>query len=465
MKNILSRLSAAQVIMYGFLITILIGTFLLVLPISSAEGEFTNVIDAFFTSTSAVCVTGLSVVVTAEHWSLFGQIVILGLVQTGGLGFMCIVTMVSLALRRKITMRERDVIQEAHNLNNQKGIVSFAKYIFKVTVTVELIGSAVLALRFIPEFGITGGIYRGIFHGISGFCNAGFDILGNTSLVKYSGDAIINIVIMVLIITGGLGFPVIQDIIVMFRNMFSKKFSLKFSLEHLQLQSKIVLSATAVLLIAGALGILVFEFNNKSTLGNMGIGEKIMASFFQSVTLRTAGYYSIDQGALEYSSKLLGIVLMFIGGSPAGTAGGAKTVTMTVILVSMISLIKGREEITVFKRSISPHVLQKALTVVVMMMAVVVCSVMVLSYTEADLLAANGGRFEIFDIFYEVVSAITTVGITAGMTPELSDAGKIIISLCMYTGRVGPISLAVALTVRKGGSSLIRYPEGNVIVG
>lgn len=464
-KNILSKLNATQIIIYGFLTTILIGAFLLVLPVSSAEGEFTNFIDALFTSTSAVCVTGLTVVVTADHWSLFGQIVILGLIQIGGLGFMCVVTMISIALGRRITMRERNVIQEAHNLNIQSGVVSFAKYIFKITMTVELIGSAILALRFIPEFGLAGGIYRGIFHGISGFCNAGFDIIGSTSLVEYSGDVIINVVIMALIVIGGLGFPVIQDIILMFKNIFMKKFSVRFSLGHLHLQSKIALTATAILLVTGALGILAFEFNNKATLGTMGMGEKVMASFFQSVTLRTAGYFSIDQGSLEYSSKLLGIVLMFIGGSPAGTAGGAKTVTMTVILISMISLIRGKEEITAFKRSISLHVLQKSLTVVVMMMTVVVGSVMILSYTEADLLVANGGRFEVLDIFYEVVSAIATVGLTAGMTPDLSDAGKLIVALCMYIGRVGPISLAVALTAKRAGNSLIRYPEGNIIVG
>ena len=465
MKKILSKLNATQIIIYGFLTTILIGTFLLVLPVSSAKGEFTNVIDALFTSTSAVCVTGLTVVVTADHWSLFGQLVILGLIQIGGLGFMCVVTMISIVLGRKITMRERNVIQEAHNLNRQSGVVSFAKYIFKITMAVELTGSAILALRFIPEFGLIGGIYRGIFHGISGFCNAGFDIIGSTSLVEYSGDVIINVVIMAPIVIGGLGFPVLQDIIVMFRNIFVKKFSVRYSLGHLNLQSKIALTATAVLIVTGALGILAFEFNNKGTLGDMGMGEKVMASFFQSVTLRTAGYFSIDQGSLEYSSELLGIVLMFIGGSPAGTAGGAKTVTMAVILVSMLSLVRGRDEITAFKRSIGLHVLQKSLTVVVMMMTVVIGSVMILSYTEADLLVANGGRFEILDIFYEVVSAIGTVGLTAGMTPELSDVGKVIVSLCMYIGRVGPISIAVALTAKRAGDSLVRYPEGNIIVG
>lgn len=465
MKKILTSLNATQIIIYGFMMTILTGALLLTLPISSAKGEFTNFIDALFTSTSAVCVTGLTVVVTSEHWSLFGQIVILGLIQIGGLGFMCIVTMVSIALGRKITMRERTVIQEAHNLNIQSGVVNFAKHIFKITMVVELTGSAILALRFMPEFGFIGGLYRGIFHGISGFCNAGFDIIGSVSLSDYSGDVIINFVIMALIVIGGLGFPVVDDIINMVKNMRRKKFPLRFCLTHLKLQSKVALTVTAILLVTGALGIFIFEYGNEGTLGPMGIGEKAMAAMFQSVTLRTAGYFTIDQGALSYASKLLGCVLMFIGGSPAGTAGGAKTVTMAVLFISVISLVRGKAEITAFKRSIGMDTLQKSLSVVMMMIAIVVVSVVILTYTEAPLMVANGGKFEVLDIFYEITSAIGTVGLTAGMTPLLSDPGKLIVSLCMYMGRVGPISLAVALTAGRAKDTLVRYPEGNVIVG
>lgn len=465
MKSILNKLNASQIIIYGFLSTILFGTFLLMLPVSSASGEFTNFVDALFTATSAVCVTGLTVVVTSEYWSLFGQLVIIGLIQIGGLGFMCMVTMVSIALKRRITMRERNAIQEAHSINTQSGVVTFAKHIFKLTIKIELIGSVILALRFIPEFGFIGGIYRGLFHGISAFCNAGFDILGSTSLVEYSGDIIINVVIMALIITGGIGFPVIQDLIIMFKNIHKKKFNIRFSINHLSLQSKIALTFTAILLVSGALGIFIFEYNNSKTLGSMGFGEKIMASFFQSTTLRTAGYFSIDQGSLEYSSKLLGTVLMFIGGSPAGCAGGAKTVSIAVIIAAMISIVKGKDDITIFKRSIDIHNLQKALTVVIMMLGVVFVSVLILTFTEADLLIAGGGRFDVLDIVYEVTSAIGTVGLSAGMTPELSDIGKVIVTLCMYIGRVGPISLAVALTAKKSSNSSIRYPEGSIIVG
>ncbi|MDO5388172.1 MAG: potassium transporter TrkG [Clostridia bacterium] len=465
MRGILSKLNAAQIIIYGFLFVIFIGTLLLMLPFSSAKGEVTGFIDALFTSTSCVCITGLTVVTTAEHWSLFGQWVILGLIQIGGLGFMCIVTMIFIAIGRKITIRERNVIQEAHNLNIQSGVVSFAMYIFKVTMAVELIGSAILALKFIPEFGLLGGIYRGIFHGISAFCNAGFDIIGSESISQYSGDLIINAVIMVLIVIGGLGFPVVQDIIVMFKNIKNKKFSLKFSLGRLKLQSKIAVTATAVLIITGALFVFLFEFNNTRTMAHMGIGDKILASFFQSVTWRTAGYFTIDQGGLEYSTKILGIVLMFIGGSPAGTAGGAKTVTMSVLLIAIFSLVRGKSEVNAFKRTIGMEIIQKSLSVVMMMLFVTISAVTVLSYTEAGLLMGNGGGFELLDIVYEVSSAIGTVGLTTGITPLLSDGGKLVISLCMYIGRVGPISLAVALSAKKNGSGIIRYPDGNIIVG
>lgn len=466
MKSFLSKLTAAQIIMFGFLITILTGTVLLTLPVSSADSTWTSVVNSLFTATSAVCITGLAVVTTVEHWSLFGQCVILALIQIGGLGFMSLVTMVFIAVGKKITMRERNVIQEALNLNQHSGLVSFAKYIFKFTITIELIGASILSLRFIPEYGIIGGIYRGIFHAVSAFCNAGFDILGNSSLMRYSSDVIINFTIMSLIVIGGLGFPVVQDILEMFRNIAVKKFSFRFSLNRLKLQSKIVIVATSFLILSGFLCVFLFEYNNPGTMGNMRLGEKTVASLFQSVTLRTAGFATIDQGAMKYSTKIISAVCMFIGGSPAGTAGGAKTVTVAILLIAVLSLVKGNDEISAFKRNIGLDMLQKALSVVIMMIAVVIVSVIILSATEAELLAANGGSFELLDIVYEVVSAIGTVGLTTGITPLLSDTGKVIIALCMYIGRVGPISLAVALSANKMmKNNFVHYPEGKVIVG
>ncbi len=466
MKKILSKMRATQIIMLGFLITILIGALLLTMPFSSAEGQWTGFEDALFTSASAVCITGLAVVTTSEYWSVTGQWIILALIQIGGLGFMSFVTMVFLAMGKRITMRERTVIQEAFNLNQHNGLIRFAKYIFKFTIFMELTGAVILSFRFVPDFGLLGGVYRGIFHSVSAFCNAGFDVLGNSSLMDYSGDAVINFTIMTLIIVGGLGFPVVQDIVEFLKNMLIRKFSFKFSKERLKLQSKIVILVTAVLIFIPAVFIFIFEYTNTSTLANMGVIEKAMASLFQSVTLRTAGFSTIDQGAMRYGTKIVSILCMFVGGSPAGTAGGAKTVTVAILIIAVLSLVRGNDEINAFHRNIGFDVLQKALSVVIMMIVAVMLSVIILSVTEAHLLVYNGGAYELLDIFYEVVSAIGTVGLTTGITPELSVTGKIIITICMYIGRVGPISLALALSVRnKGGKNLIHYPEGKIIVG
>lgn len=465
MKKIFISFKDTQIIMIGFLITILLGTFLLMLPFSSEKGEWTSFVDALFTATSAVCITGLAVVTTSEYWSVAGQWIILGLIQIGGLGFMSLVTMFFIAVGKKITIRERNVIREALNINQHGGVVNFAKYIFKVTVIVELIGALILSLRFIPEFGFANGVFKGIFHAVSAFCNAGFDILGDRSLMDYSGDLLINFTIMLLIIVGGLGFPVAQDIIEMFYHIFVKKFSLSFSAGRLKLQSKIAIVSTGILIIGGFVCVFLFEHNNTDTIGNMSFGDKVIASLFQSITLRTAGFATIEQGSMNYTTKLISSVLMFVGGSPAGTAGGAKTVTVAILLIAVFSLIKGNDEITAFNRTIGFEMLQKALSVVIMMITVIIISVMVLSLTEAELLIANGGKFELLDIVYETVSAIGTVGVTTGVTPLLSSAGKIVIIICMYIGRIGPITLAIALSGKGKIKNNIHYPEGNIIVG
>lgn len=466
MKNILNKLRATQIIMLGFLTAILAGTFLLMLPFSSASGEWTSAIDALFTSASAVCITGLVVVNTSAYWSVFGQCVIMLLVQLGGLGFMSFVTMIFLALGKRITMRERTVIQESFNIDESAGLISFAKRIFVFAMTAELIGAVILALRFMSEYGLAGGIYRGVFHSITAFCNAGFDIIGADSFMRYSGDLIINVTIMLLIITGGLGFPVMLDIGKMLKNIFVNKHDIRFSFSRLRLQSKIVIVTTSALIISGALLTLILEWNNVGTIGCMGFFEKVLSSFFQSVTLRTAGFFSINQGAMEYSTKIISTVLMFIGGSPASTAGGAKTVTVAVIVISIISLVRGNEEINAFNRKIGMDILQKALSIVIMMMLVVTVSIVILSVTEADLLINRGGEFELMDIVYEVVSAIGTVGLSTGITPFLSDKGKLVLVICMYIGRIGPVSLALSLTrSRFTSENNIHYPEGSIIVG
>ncbi len=466
MKNFLDKLRATQIIMLGFLITILSGTFLLMLPFSSASGEWTPTIDALFTSTSAVCITGLVVVNTSAYWSVFGQCVIMLLVQLGGLGFMSFVTMIFLALGKKITMRERSVIQESFNINESTGLISFAKTLFIFAMSAELIGAVILAFKFLPEYGVAGAVYRGVFHSITAFCNAGFDIIGANSFSDYSGDITVNLTIMLLIITGGLGFPVVMDIGGMLRNIFMNKHTSQFSFSRLRLQSKVVIVTTAILILSGALFTLIFEWNNVGTIGCMKFYEKILSAFFQSVTLRTAGFFTINQGAMEYSTKIVSTVFMFIGGSPAGTAGGAKTVTVAVIIIAVISLVKGNEEINAFNRKIGMDILQKSLSIVIMMMLVVTVSIVILSETEAALMINRGGEFELMDIVYEVVSAIGTVGLSTGITPFLSGWGKFVLVICMYVGRIGPITLAISLTKNRYTSeNNIHYPEGSLIVG
>ncbi len=464
MNKLSGRLSAAQIIMLGFLIIILIGAVLLSLPVCSAEGDITNFVDCLFTAASAVCITGLTTVTTAQHWSLAGQIVILVLIQIGGLGFMTFVSFVFLVLKKRMTLKERNVMQESLSLNEKRGITDFARYVMLFSFAAEGIGAAVLAVRFIPKYGALKGIYYSVFHAVSAYCNAGFDVFGSSSIIEYNGDIVVNITLMLLIVVGGLGFIVNSDIISMLKNIFINKFSIKFSVKKLRLHTKIAVLSTAFLIVSGTLLFTVLEYGNPYTIGNMPFGKKVLVSAFQSVTLRTAGFISVEQINLSYASKLIGCVFMLIGGSPAGTAGGAKTVTAAVILIAILSVTKGSRTITVFKRSISFETVQKALSVIVMMLILFVFATIVLTVSDGNLLIANGGEFELIDLMYEVVSAIGTVGISVGMTPYFSAAGKLMLIVCMYIGRVGPVSLAIALSLKKSSGG-IGYPEDKIMVG
>ena len=319
-RKIFKILSPTQIIVMGFLILNLIGTLLLIMPFSSSTGKETSLIDALFTSTSALCVTGLSTVNTLAHWSFWGKCVILFLIQIGGIGFMTIVTSILVILGKKITLKERIVMQESFNLDTFQGMVSFTKKIVKGTLFFETLGAILLSLRFIPDFGFSKGVLYGFFHSISAFCNAGFDILGNNSLAPYSNDLYINLVIALLIIIGGLGFIVWVDIAKIFKDEKTKKFPLKNKIQNLSLQSKLVLSITLTLIVFGWIYIFLSEYDNPATLGNMNFFEKLIASFFQSVTFRTAGYTTINQGNLTYAAKFLGIIFMLIGGSSGSTA-------------------------------------------------------------------------------------------------------------------------------------------------
>ncbi|MFI3231147.1 MAG: TrkH family potassium uptake protein [bacterium] len=459
------NITPAHIITFSFIIVIGIGTSLLMLPISSNSNEVTNFLDALFTATSAVCVTGLTVLNTTQHWSIFGKIVILIMIQIGALGFMSIFTIVLIALGKRITLKDRILIQESFNLSNFKGIVRFLKTIIKWTIIIEGVGAIFLALIFIPEFGITKGILFGIFHSISAFCNAGFDIIGDSSLVAYRTNYFINIVIMILVILGGLGFSVWIDLSKYVKYKIFKIKDHKSYKFNLSVHSKLALVCTAILLISGWVITLLLEYNNPSTIGTLPLPEKILISAFQSVTLRTAGFDAIGQGDLTYGSKFFAVLLMAIGGSPGGTAGGMKTVTVGILIVAVISSIQGRNVITAFKKSISFSTIEKALSVVLLMISLIFIFSILLTITEKANLGVN---YDFIDLLYEVVSALGTVGLSTGVTPMLSTLGKCIIIICMFLGRLGATTVVLGLTFSSGSKNkknLIKYPEEKILVG
>ncbi len=441
-------LNPAQVLVLGFGGLIIIGAILLNLPIATVSGESIGFINALFTSTSAICVTGLAVVDTGTYWSLFGKIVILMLIQFGGLGFMTMATSVAFLVGKRITLRSRIIMQEALNQFTISGVVRLTKYILIATFAIEGIGALLLSIRFIPRYGFAKGAFYSIFHSISAFCNAGFDLIGDgRSLTPFVDDFTINFVIMTLIIVGGLGFTVILDLIKT-RNF-----------RKLSLHSKLVLSATGILLSIGFILILLIEYGNPQTLGNLTFGKKILAAMFHSVTPRTAGFNTLDMGSLKVSTKFLTIILMFIGGSPGSTAGGIKTTTFSLVILHVLSVIKGKEDTEIFRRRISWQAISRALALLSIGISFVIIITFILSITEESL--------GFMEIFFETVSALGTVGLTLGITSQLSAFGKILIALTMFFGRLGPLTIVIALARRNATSkkSGIRYPEGKVLVG
>lgn len=437
------KLNGVQILALGFLIAILIGGIVLSLPISSSNGKPTNFLDAIFTSTSAVCVTGLITLDTSTHWSTFGQTVIMTLIEIGGLGFMSFAVLISLILGKKITLRERLVMQEAMNTYSIQGLVKMVRYVLIFTVSVQFFGALLLSTQFVPEYGITKGAFYSIFHAISAFCNAGFDLFG-TSLVGYSSNAVVILVISALIIIGGLGFTVLLEIYE-FKGM-----------KKLSLHSKLVLITTAILIFGGAILMFIFEYSNVKTIANMNIADKLLNSFFASVSPRTAGFNSVSTSGMTLASKFLTIILMFIGGSPGSTAGGLKTVTFGLLVLTVISVIKGREDTEVFGRRFTKEIVYKAFTLLFIGVSLVMIVTMILSYTEAGV--------SFIDLLYETTSALGTVGLTVGLTPNLSVVGKILMILMMYFGRVGPLTVMLALT-RKRKKSGYKYPEGKILIG
>ena len=453
----------ARKIAIGFFIIIIAGTFLLTLQISGRSGEWTNLVDALFTATSATCVTGLAVFDTYQYWSVFGQIVIITLIQIGGLGFITFGVGFSIFFKQRIGLARRNLIQESVSALKLAGVVKLVRKIIIGTAIFEGIGAVVLAIRFIPKMGFAVGIYNAVFHSISAFCNAGFDLMGRyeeySSLTAYSGDIVINITIMLLIIIGGLGFIVWWDLWDKFRKVLRKELSPSRVFRVLRLQSKLVLTMTGILVFSGAFLVFIFESGNPSTLKGAPLGTKLMASFFQSVTTRTAGFYTMDQSLLSTPTVIISLLWMFIGGSPMGTAGGVKTTTIAVLILSIAAYLQGKKDVEVYGRRIRESYLRSA-------MVVAGTSVLIL-FTMTVLLSAVMPGVDLADVLYEITSAGATVGLSRGLTPQLNVAGKWIVILTMYLGRIGPLTLgtAVVMRVRNRPGSTTHLGEEDIMIG
>ena len=448
MRRMIKSLSAIQIIMFSFLITILRGSILLSLPVSSADGNAVPYIDALFTATTSTCVTGLVTLPTVSAWSFFGQLIILILIQIGGMGVITVVSGMMLLMKKKFGIKDRILIGESFNLNSINGIVKFLKKVIKITFIIESIGALLYMTVFVPEFGIKG-IWISIFTSISAFCNAGIDVIAENSLCNYALNSIVNFTTMFLIISGGIGYIVLLDLEKILKTRERRHF------KFLSLHSKIVLSMTLFLIILGAFLFFVIEYNNPDTISNFSLYDKIMVSTFQSVTTRTAGFATIPQENFTDASAFITMLLMFIGGSPTGTAGGIKTVTLIVLVASAMSVIKNKRTVDLFNRQLSIEVIKKAGAVFMVSLFIVICSTFFL------LLCSNG---DFIDIVYETVSAAATVGLSRAFTDSLNFVGKIIIILTMYLGRVGPISLAFAFSANKSNENIITNPVEEISV-
>lgn len=442
-------LTPAQVLVIGFAVIILVGALLLTLPQASQDGQRLAFIDALFTATSATCVTGLVVVDTGSHFTLLGQLIILVLIQIGGLGFMAMSILIAMVMGQKIGLRSRMLAQEAFNQMNLAGVVNLTRRIVLITIFIEVIGAIILSARWSLDFPLGTAIYYGIFHSISAFCNAGFDLMGDFgSLTIYQGDWVVNLTIISLFILGGLGFVVLSELY----NYPKYK--------YLSLHSKMVLRVTAILSLVGLVLIFALEYFNTRTLYSLSFTNKLLVSFFQSVTTRTAGYNTLIIGDMTDASLFIMIILMFIGASPGSTGGGIKTTTFGAMLLAVRSTINGQEDVEFSGKRISREIVRRAFAITVIALFLITIVTTILSVTESENIV---GR-DFIRVLFEVVSAFGTVGLSTGITPDLTPIGKILLSMVMFMGRLGPLTIAVALAYRRK-KSIFRYPEDRIIVG
>ena len=450
------RFNTMQLLAMGFIGTILIGGVLLYLPICNTEPI--SFIDALFTSTSAVCVTGLVTVVPAVQFTLLGKVILLILIQIGGLGVIACVTGFFIILKRKITVRERVIIQESYNLSTLSGMVMFVLKIIKGTFFVEGIGAILFSFTFIPEFGVVKGIAYSLFHSVSAFCNAGIDIIGDGSFIPYVRNPLINLTTMTLIVAGGIGFTVWNDLIGNYKKIKMKKLTWNKFFTRLSLHSKLVLTMTGLLIVIGTAFVFILEYNNADTIGNLSLGDKLMASAFHSVSTRTAGFATLGQADLTAGSKFLSCILMFIGGSPAGTAGGVKTTTAAMLILTCMTVVYGKRDTECFGRRIPLENFRTGFAVVMLAILFLTTGVTMLTILEP-------GK-DFLDLLYEAVSAIGTVGLSANLTASLGIGSKIVIMCLMYVGRLGPITIALVFGGKRNPKELVReLPEKRIMVG
>ncbi|PAD37524.1 TrkH family potassium uptake protein [Terribacillus sp. 7520-G] len=440
------KINPPQFFALGFFVLIALGTFLLMLPFATADRHHLSFVDALFEATSAVCVTGLVVVDTQTTFTLFGQIVLLCLIQIGGLGFMTLTVFIAMLLRRTISYEERHLVKESLSQDSYEGIIRMVRFVILFTVICELLGTIILGMHWGDEFGYPKSFYYGLFHSISAFNNAGFDIMGDfSSMTAYVGDMTVNLTLTSLLILGGLGFIVVADI---FQSRKTRK--------RLMLHTKVVLWMSALLIVGGTILIFLLEYGNPDTIGNLPWKDKLLASYFHGVVPRTAGFNSLNTADLTLGSQLVTMALMFIGGGTGGTAGGIKVTTFAILLFAVWALIKGKQEVNIRNRRIPGDLVFRAFSITTYSVLLVSVFVFLLAVTE------KGAALNY--IAFEVLSAFGTVGMTLGLTPELSEAGKILLSILMFMGRVGPITIAFALAFRIKKTA-VRNPEERIIIG
>lgn len=452
-----TRWNTLRVTAAGFLGVILLGAVLLYLPVSNTQPiAFT---DALFTSATSVCVTGLVTVVPASQFTLFGKVILLLLIQIGGLGVIACGTLFLFLLNKKITIQERVVLKEAYGADRLGGIVRLVRKVILGTFAVEGAGAVLYAFQFIPEYGLVRGIGYSVFHAVSAFCNAGIDILGSGSLSSYVTNPVINVTTILLIILSGIGFMVWFDVIDNNRRLVRGEVPKRWWFTRLRLQSKLAIMMTVLLILAGTVFVFLAEYGNPNTIGELSMGQKLMASMFQSVTTRTAGFCTVSQGALHTESKLFCAILMFIGGSPGGTAGGVKTTTFAMLFLACLTFVRGGNDTECMGRKITVANFRTGFAVVMVAFAVFIAGTIAVLFLEPDSILLE-------NVIYETASAVGTVGLTADLTPRLCRASQYVLMVMMYIGRLGPLTMALMFAGKTHPRDRIRsLPEEQIMVG